>query len=123
MIQVRTVWKSVNRYGEVINPLPEDKILDWSQLKQITDHILKRILNPFQKQQILDSSKLKEFADNYFKNDENGRKFSKRVEDTVGKGEIARYEQFLLFLLCFQNTSTANTLQTRVCLGKGYHGK
>ena len=28
--------------------------------------------------------------------DENGRKLSKRVENTVGKGEIARYEQFLL---------------------------
>ena len=34
--------------------------------------------------------------------DENGRKFSKRVEYTVGKGEVARYEQFLLFQLCFQ---------------------
>ena len=44
----------------------------------------------------LDSSKLKEFADN-FNFDENGRKFSKRVENTVGKGEIARNEQFLLF--------------------------
>ena len=28
--------------------------------------------------------------------------FFKRVENTVGKGEIARYEQFLLFPLCFQ---------------------
>ena len=27
----------------------------------------------------------------------NGRKLSKQVENTVGKGEIARYEQFLLF--------------------------
>ena len=27
---------------------------------------------------------------------------SKRVENTVGKGEIARYEQFLLFPQCFQ---------------------
>ena len=27
---------------------------------------------------------------------ENGRKFSEWVEDTVGKEEIARYEQFLL---------------------------
>ena len=35
------------------------------------------------------------------KSDENGRKFSKRVENTVGKGEIARYEQFLLFQQCF----------------------
>ena len=48
------------------------------------------------------SSKLKEFADDNFKFIENERKLSKRVENTVGKGEIARYEQFLLFLQCFQ---------------------
>ena len=47
--------------------------------------------------QILDSSKFKEFAVDNFKFDENGRKLSKGVENTVGKGEIARYEQFLLF--------------------------
>ena len=35
----------------------------------------------------------------------------KRVENTVGTGEIARYEQFLLFPLCFQKTSTADTLK------------
>ena len=58
------------------NPLPDDKILDWSKLKQ--------------------------FADDNFKFDENSRKFSKRVENTVGKGEIARCEQFLLFPQCFQ---------------------
>ena len=51
---------------------------------------------------ILDASKLKEFADDNFKFDENGRKLSKRVENTVGKGEIAHYEQFLLFPQCFQ---------------------
>ena len=33
---------------------------------------------------------------------ENGRKLSKKVESTVGKGEIARYEQFVLFAQCFQ---------------------
>ena len=54
------------------------------------------------KRQILDSSNLKEFADDNFKFDENGRKLSKRVENTMGKGEIARYEQFLLFPQCFQ---------------------
>ena len=32
----------------------------------------------------------------------NGRKLSKRVENTVGKGVIDRYEQFLLFPQCFQ---------------------
>ena len=54
------------------------------------------------RRQILDSSKLKEFADDNFKFDENGRNLSKRVENTVGKGEIARYDQFLLFPQCFQ---------------------
>ena len=51
---------------------------------------------------MLDSSKLKEFAVDIFKYDENGRKLSKRVENTVGKGEIAHYKQFLLFPQCFQ---------------------
>ena len=32
-----------------------------------------------------------------FKFNENSRKFSKWVENTVSKGEIARYEQFLFF--------------------------
>ena len=45
----------------------------------------------------LDCSKLKEYADDIFKFDENCRKFSRRVENSVGKGEIAGYEQFLLF--------------------------
>ena len=58
--------------------------------------------NPFPKPQTLDSSKLKEFADDNFEFDKNGRKLSRRVENTVGKGEIARYEQFLLFPKCFQ---------------------
>ena len=57
---------------------------------------------PFPKRQILDSSKLTDFADDNSKFDENGRKFSKWVENTVGKGEIARYEKFLLFPQCFQ---------------------
>ena len=47
---------------------------------------------------------MKEFADNNFKLDEKGREFIKRVENTAGKGEIARYEQFLLFTQCFQKT-------------------
>ena len=32
----------------------------------------------------------------------NFRQLSKEVENTVGKEEIARYEQFLLFPQCFQ---------------------
>ena len=49
------------------------------------------------KQQLLNSSKLKDFTEDNFKFDENGRKVSERVENTVGKGDIACYEQYLLF--------------------------
>ena len=55
-----------------------------------------------------DSSKLKELVDDNFTFDENGRRFSKKVENAVGKGEIARYEQFLLFPQCFQKTCNAD---------------
>ena len=48
-------------------------------------------------------------ADNNFKSNENAKKFSRRIENTAGKGEIARYEQFLLFPQCFQKTHTADT--------------
>ena len=67
--------------------------------------------NSFPNDKILDSPKLKEFADDTLKFDDNGRKFSRWVENTVGKGEIAAYEQFLIFSLCFQNTCTADTLK------------
>ena len=58
--------------------------------------VIKLSMNPLPDDNFLDSSKLKEFADDNFKFDKNGRNLSKRVENTVGKGEIARYEQFLL---------------------------
>ena len=51
---------------------------------------------------MLDSSKLKEFLDTNFKFDENGRKLSKGVENTVRKEEIVCYGR-----------------QGRKCLGKG----
>ena len=62
--------------------------------------------NPFpqkkKNQEILDSStELEEFADDNFKFDENGREFSKRVKNTVGKGEIARFPTaFSIDLYC-----------------------
>ena len=55
------------------------------------------------------SSKLKDFADDNFEFDENSRKLFQRVEKIVGKGEIARYKQFLLFPQCFQKTSITDT--------------
>ena len=36
-------WQRQTALAHCINPLPDDKILDWSKLKQIADDILKRI--------------------------------------------------------------------------------
>ena len=63
---------------------------------------------------ISDSFKLNEFADHNFKFDENGREITKLIENTVGKGEIALYEQFLLFAQCFQKTRTADTQKSEL---------
>ena len=62
--------------------------------------------NPLPDNKFLESSKLKEFADDNFKFDENGRKLSKQIENTPGKGEIARYKQFLLFPQCFHKAGS-----------------
>ena len=61
------------------------------------------------KQQILDAFKLRELADDNSMFDENGKQFSKRVENIVEKEEIACYKQFLLFPQCFLKTCTAYT--------------
>ena len=55
-----------------------------------------------------------------FKFNESGRKFFKRMKNTEGKGEIARYEQFLLFPQCFQKTLYyCIRVKSRACLGMG----
>ena len=59
----------------LFNSLPDNKILDWSKLKQIADDILKCI--------------------------QNEKEVSFRVENIVRKGEIACYKQFLFFSQCF----------------------
>ena len=48
------------------------------------------------------------FADNYFRCYENGTEFLKRVENTVGKEEIACYKQVLLFPKCFRKACFAD---------------
>ena len=62
------------------------------------------MVNSLLDDKFLDSSKLKDFADDNFKFDQNSLKLFKPIENTVGRGEIARYEQFLLFPQCFQKT-------------------
>ena len=55
------------------------------------------------------------FADDNFKFHVNGEKISKWVENTVGKGEIARYEQFPLFPQCFQKIYFRQVKQGLAC--------
>ena len=80
---------------------------------------MKTMHKPFPKRRILDSSKLKELAGHNFKFDENGRMFFKHVENIVGKREIARNEQFLLFPTVFSKDLYYRHVKTRTCLGKG----
>ena len=93
-------------FGNALN-LIVSKILLFC--KELTLYQMKKF-KPFSKQQILDSSKLKEFVDHNFRFDKNCRKLWKLVENTVRKGEIARYELFF-FPQCFQKTSIADTLK------------
>ena len=58
----------------LVNPLPDNKISDWSKLKQIADNILTH----FQTMTPFDAP------------------WKQAFENTLGKGEIARNEQFLL---------------------------
>ena len=76
-----------------INPLPDDKIIHWSKLKQSADDNIEFNLN--------------------------SRKFSKLVENTVGKGENARYDQFLLFPQCFQKACFPGVCQKVSLCGNG----
>ena len=59
----------------------------------------------------LDSTKLEDFADDNFKFNENGRKLSKPVENTVGKGEIACY--------VFSKGLFPRGVKRRHCMGMG----
>ena len=45
--------------------------------------------------------------------------FPKGEENTVGKGEIVRNEQFLLFPTVFSKDLFCRQVKTRACLGKG----
>ena len=73
--------------------------------KYVNDHEI----NPFPNEIIFDSSKLKVFAEDNFKFDENGQRVLQMGRKQWKKGEIAHYEQFLLFPQCFLKNCTADT--------------
>ena len=65
-------------------PFFSDKLGQLNSISQPWDNKISIIWHCclFPPEKILDSSKLKEFADDNFELDENGRKFSKWVENT-----------------------------------------
>ena len=73
----------------------------------------------------LEFSKLKEFADDNFKFEGHGRKLikwvEKWVENTVGKGEIACFKQFLLFHSVFKRLVSQGHQKVSLC-GNGLRG-
>ena len=67
----------------------------------------------------LDSSKLKKIADDNFESDEiEKEKYFQWVENTVGKGETARYEQFFSF-----SHSVFKRFVLQTCKNQGLFGK
>ena len=106
------MWKLLqvnNIYPQNLKKTLEKKAFDKivGQEEMLVTSIL--LFNPLPEDKILDRSKLKQSADDNFKFDENSRKFSKRIENTLDKGEISRYEQFLLCPQCFQKACFPGT--------------
>ena len=82
------------------------------------DRVVKWLTFP---KQILDPSKLKELEDYNFLYDKNSGKFSKRVENTVGKGEIARcsFQAISPFPTVFSKYLYCRHVKTQDLFGKG----
>ena len=76
------------------------------------------MLNPFPNNKIKTLPNCNKFADNNFNFNGNGRKFFQQIENTVGKGEFARYEKFLLFPQCFKRL-IPQTRKNQGLFGKG----
>ena len=72
----------------MLNPLPNDKFLDWFKLKA----------SPYDKLNI--NQKLNFVLE--------------RVKNSVGKGENAGYQHFLLFPQCFQKVSFRASLKVGI---------
>ena len=90
-----------------------------TRLNRIRPSSLYLTLYPFPKRQILDSSKLKVFVDDNFKLDGNGRKFSKRVENTVGKEKLLVTSNFSFSHSVFRRLEL-QTRKSQGLFGKGF---
>ena len=71
-------------------------------------------MNSLLNDKILDVTKLKAFADDKLNVARMMFSLFDRVENTVGKGENAGCQHFLLFLLCFPKPSFQGTLKVGI---------
>ena len=76
------------------------------------------LLNSLPNSKLLDLSKLKAFADDRINVAEMMFSVSDREENIVGKGENAGYQHFLFFPQCFQKASFSGSLKSGLW-GKG----
>ena len=76
------------------------------------------ISKPFPKQPILNSSKLEDFADDNFKFDENGWKFSERIENTGEKKKLLVTSNFFFSHSVFKRL-VLQTRKNQALFGKG----
>ena len=83
----------------LINSLPDDKFLDWSKLKQIADDIL-----TLSQTTNFTTVQIERVCRREFQVLWKWGKVLQKGWKHCGKGEIAPYEQFLLFSQCFQKT-------------------
>ena len=116
MLQLFFLANCINIGLSIFNPLPDDKILDCSNSKQIADDILKCIYNekkvPYRLENIVFHRYISLERQNEALRGNGLTLFPKHAlvftslqyksfKDTVGKGEIAHNQQFLLFQECF----------------------
>ena len=73
-------------------------------------------LNSLPNDNFLDMTKLKAFSDDKLNLAKMTIYLFDRAENTVGKGENAGYQQFLLFLQCFPKPYSLRSLKIRVVL-------
>ena len=127
---LKTLWEKEKMLGTSIFSFSHNVFCPYQNKFQIYSRIYFVVCKFFQfgpvssllcgkeltRQQILGSSKLKEFADDNLKFEENGRKLFKPTENTVGKGEIARYEQFSFSHRVFKRHVSQGRQKVSLCV-------
>ena len=76
--------------------------------------LFEQYFNPLSTDKFLDVTKLKAFAGDKLKFAKMTIFVFDRAENTVGKGENAGYQHFLLFPQCFPKPSSLGSLKVRI---------